>query len=222
MKKKFMQSFFLQLIFKGIFQLFLKTFMGMRFGDCSVLKGEDQFIIIANHNSHWDTICLLASLPGKILWKVKPVAADDYFGKTKLRASISNYLINTLLIQRKGNSEEKANPIKKMLSALDQGYSLLLFPEGTRGENDDMQELKPGIAHVLLSRPAIKYVPVYLQGMRNIFQKKHSVNKSINYGNMRTVQSTDFDQIMKQIKDDFLAFQELYHLSSKSYTGISP
>lgn len=210
-----MQSFFLQFIFKDLFKLFLKIFMGVRFGDCSFLKDEDQFIIIANHNSHWDTISLLASLPRTIVWKVKPVAADDYFGKTKLRASISNYLLNTLLIQRKGNNDEKANPIMKMLSALDEGYSLILFPEGTRGKNEEMQEIKPGITHVLLSRPAIKYIPVYLQGMRNIFQKKDSAIKAINYGDLKSIQSTDLDQILEQIKADFEDLQAAYQLSSK-------
>lgn len=216
MKKKFLQSFFLQLIYKGIFQWFLKVFMGMRFGDNSFLKDENQFIIIANHNSHWDTISLLASLPRKMLWKVKPVAAEDYFGKTKLRASISNYLINTLLIQRKRTRDEKGNPIKKMLDALDEGYSLIIFPEGTRGENDHMQEIKPGIAHILLSRPCLKYIPVYLQGMRNIFPKGDSPYRAINYGSLTWAQSNDIDQIMKQIKADFEALQTAYQLPKES------
>lgn len=56
-----------------------------------VPQKEKQFIILANHNSHLDTLSLLASLPGELLWKVKPVAAEDYFGKTRFQASISNF-----------------------------------------------------------------------------------------------------------------------------------
>ena len=93
-----------------------------------------QFIILANHNSHLDTLNLLSSLPRKLLWKVKPVAAEDYFRKTRFQASISNYFINTLLIRRKGEKDSEHDPIRKMLEAIDAGYSLILFPEGTRGK----------------------------------------------------------------------------------------
>ena len=58
--------------------------MGVRFDNAKFLLKEKQFIIVANHNSHLDTMSLLASLPGKIIHKVKPVAAADHFGKLSL------------------------------------------------------------------------------------------------------------------------------------------
>lgn len=97
-----MQAAAMQIIYKGVFQWFLKLIVGVQFTDCRFLKKEKQFIILANHNSHLDALSLLASLPGELLWKVKPVAAEDYFGKTRFQASISNFFINTLLIRRKG------------------------------------------------------------------------------------------------------------------------
>lgn len=97
-----MQAAAMHIIYKGVFQWFLKLIVGVQFTDCRFLKKEKQFIILANHNSHLDTLSLLSSLPGELLWKVKPVAAEDYFGKTRFQASISNFFINTLLIRRKG------------------------------------------------------------------------------------------------------------------------
>ena len=70
-----MQAAIMQIIYKGICQWFLKLIVGVQFTDCRFLKKEKQFIILANHNSHLDTLSLLSSLPGKLLWKVKPVAA---------------------------------------------------------------------------------------------------------------------------------------------------
>lgn len=80
-----MQAAAMQIIYKGVFQWFLKLIVGVQFTDCRFLKKEKQFIILANHNSHLDTLSLLASLPGDLLWKVKPVAAEDYFGKPHFR-----------------------------------------------------------------------------------------------------------------------------------------
>ena len=107
MEKRFMQAAAMQIIYKGVFQWFLKLVVGVQFTDCQFLKKEKQFIILANHNSHLDTLSLLSSLPGGLLWKVKPVAAEDYFGKTRFQASISNFFINTLLIRRKGEKDSE-------------------------------------------------------------------------------------------------------------------
>ena len=47
-----MQAAAMQIIYKGVFQWFLKLVVGVQFTDCQFLKKEKQFIILANHNSH--------------------------------------------------------------------------------------------------------------------------------------------------------------------------
>ena len=150
-----MQSVAMRIIYKGVFHWFLKLIVGVQFTDCQFLKKEKQFIILANHNSHLDTLSLLSSLPGNLLWKVKPVAAEDYFGKTRFQASISNFFINTLLIRRKGEKDSEHDPIRKMLEAIDAGYSLILFPEGTSGKSYQMGKIKSVIARILSLRPEV-------------------------------------------------------------------
>ena len=77
-------------------RLFLRVFVGVRFDSGDFLSKEKQFIIVANHNSHLDTMTIMASLPRNVLHKVRPVAAADHFGKTKLKAKLSNFFINAL------------------------------------------------------------------------------------------------------------------------------
>ena len=60
-----MQSVVMRIIYKGVFHWFLKLIVGVQFTDCQFLKKEKQFIILANHNSHLDTLSLLSSLPGQ-------------------------------------------------------------------------------------------------------------------------------------------------------------
>jgi 1-acyl-sn-glycerol-3-phosphate acyltransferase len=214
MKKRFLQAALLRIIYRGFLRGFLKMVVGVHFGESRFLKQEPQFILIANHNSHLDALSLMASLPGSLLWKVRPVAAGDYFGRTKTRAALSNYFINTLLIPRKVTRGADGNPVDKMVRALDDGYSLLLFPEGTRNTADGMGKLKTGIAHLLAARPHIPYVPAYLTGLRESLPKGEVLvlpyKSSVHYGRPARVTTTDIDAIMGQIHDDFEALRARY------------
>ena len=211
-----MQATAMQIIYKGVFQWFLKLVVGVQFTDCQFLKKEKQFIILANHNSHLDTLSLLSSLPGGLLWKVKPVAAEDYFGKTRFQASISNFFINTLLIRRKGEKDSEHDPIRKMLEAIDAGYSLILFPEGTRGKPEQMGKIKSGIARILSLRPEVKYIPVFMTGMGRSLPKGKMIllpyKASIYYGMPALVKSADTHEILDQITGDFERMKEKYQV----------
>lgn len=208
MKKPYIQHIVLKTIYKGVCQWVLKLVVGVGFSDSSFLKEEQQFIILANHNSHLDTLSIMSSLPGSLIWKVKPVAAEDYFGKTKMRKAFSNFFINTLLIRRDTkNIDAENHPIEKMLKCIDAGYSLILFPEGTRGAAEEMDSIKPGIAKILSLRPHIKYIPVFLTGMGRSLPKGEVVplpyKSSINYGKPTHVKSTNIREILSQIIADF-------------------
>lgn len=203
-----MQKIVLQITYSFFVRLFLKVFVGVKFDKADFLIEERQFIIVANHNSHLDTMTIMASLPRKILHKVKPVAAADHFGKTKRKEKLSNYFINALLIQRKRDKDNPENdPIHKMIKALDSGYSLIIFPEGTRGEPEIQQPLKPGVAMVLAQRPHVKYVPSYMKGMGKAMPKDDNLivphMSSLVYGLPVSVEGQEIDGIMALIAADF-------------------
>lgn len=200
-----MQKLILQFIYSFLIRNFLKLFVGVKFQNARFLINEKQFIIVANHNSHLDTLTIMASLPSKIIANVKPVAAQDHFGNTKLKEKLSNYFINTLLIQRKRDKENVENdPIYRMIKTLDDGYSLILFPEGTRGSPEVQQPLKPGIGYVLVERPSVKYVPAFLRGMGKAMPKNDNLivphNSSLTYGMPTQIESTEVMDIVTQVE----------------------
>ncbi len=196
-----MQALVLKIIYSGIIRSFLKLIVGVKFNKADFLLREKQFVIVANHNSHIDTMALMASLPSSIIHKVKPVAAADYFGKTKFRAAISNYFINTLLISRKGG-----NAIQAMKEALENGYSLIIFPEGSRGEPDKEQRMKSGVAILLTLCRDVKYVPAYLVGMGKIMPKGDNLivpfSSTLVYGKPALPKSNEPKEILLQIEND--------------------
>ncbi len=206
-----MQKLTLRIIYSFFLRWFLKLIVGVKFESAKFLLDEKQFIIVANHNSHLDTMTLLASLPSKIIHKVKPVAAVDHFGKTKLKGKLTSFFVNALLIKRGRDKDNPENdPIHKMLKELDEGYSLILFPEGTRGEPEIDQPLKKGIGILLSQRPEIKFVPAYMKGMGKAMPKNDSLlvpfNSTLTYGKPSKTVSNNVEEIVRQIEQ---AFKEL-------------
>lgn len=146
----------------------------------------------------------------------KTRSAEDYFGRTRFQAAFSNYFINTLLIRRKGEKDSEHDPLRKMLDAIDEGYSLILFPEGTRGKPEQMGKIKSGIARILSLRPELKYIPVFMTGMGRSLPKGELIllpyKASIFYGTPAVAGSTDVHEILKQITDDFEMMKDKYQV----------
>lgn len=208
-----MQKITLKIVYSLFVRWFLKLIVGVKFDNANFLLNEKQFIILANHNSHLDTMTLLASLPSKIVHKVKPVAAGDHFGKTKLKGKLTEFFVNALLIKRGRDKENPQNdPINRMIKALDDGYSLILFPEGTRGEPEIDQPLKKGIGIILEQRPEIKFVPAYMKGMGKAMPKDDSLivpfNSSLIYGKPTKIIDKNVDKIMEQIENEFIELRK--------------
>lgn len=128
------------------------------------LRFNQPTIFVANHNSHLDAAVLMDLMRVRDLHKVRPVAAADYFEKGRIRGFIWTRCMNVLPIRR-DKVTRRHNPLQAMLDALDAGTTLILFPEGTRGDPEKLGEFKTGIAHVLAKRPQTPVVPVYMRNL---------------------------------------------------------
>lgn len=127
-------------------------------------------VYFANHTSHLDFVTIWAALPAPIRNQVRPVAGRDYWEKTALRKKIAVGFFNAVLIERQ-RVTVACSPLEPMVSALDQGAPLIVFPEGTRGRDGNISEFKSGLYHLAKARPATPLVPVYLQNLSRILPK---------------------------------------------------
>jgi 1-acyl-sn-glycerol-3-phosphate acyltransferase len=121
-------------------------------------------IFVANHNSHLDAVVFMDLLPIAQQRRVRPVAAADYFERGPIRSFIWKRCLNVLPIRR-DKVTRSCNPLQAMIDALDRGESLLIFPEGSRGDPEKLSEFRTGIAHVLAKRPLVPVVPVYMRNL---------------------------------------------------------
>jgi 1-acyl-sn-glycerol-3-phosphate acyltransferase len=131
-----------------------------------------QRIYFANHASHLDAPVIWASLPTAMRRRTRPVAARDYWESSALRRHLSSNVFRAVLIERKRVTAH-SNPLDAMEQALDAGDSLILFPEGTRSEDEEgeMGHFKPGLWHLARKHPAVQLVPVHLENLNRILPK---------------------------------------------------
>ncbi len=121
-------------------------------------------IIVANHNSHLDTLALMSLFPQHTLANVHPVAAADYFLKNRWLKWLALEIIGIIPIDRNPTSAGR-DVLRPVIDALDDNAILILFPEGTRGEPESMGKLKNGIGHILNQRPEVPVIPVWFYGL---------------------------------------------------------
>lgn len=146
----------------------------------------EQRIYYANHASHADFALVWACLPPDLRVNTRPVAGADYWEKGRLRRFISHEVIRGVLIDR-DRATRTEDPVDKIVSALDIGYSLIVFPEGTRNTTDEaLLPFKSGIYHVAKRRPDVDLVPVWIENVSRVMPKGEYIPVpllcSVNFG----------------------------------------
>ena len=128
-----------------------------------------QRVYFANHTSHLDALVLWASLPGDIRELTRPVAAKDYWGLDPLRRYIARSF-GAILIDRE-EIKVHQSPIDLMVREIGNRFSLIVFPEGRRNTDEEMQEFKSGLYYLGKKRPDLELMPVYIDNLNRVLPR---------------------------------------------------
>jgi 1-acyl-sn-glycerol-3-phosphate acyltransferase len=129
-----------------------------------------QRIYFANHTSHMDTIVLWAALPSSLRANTRPVAAKDYWDKPGIRGQIAREELNVVMVDR-SRDDPNADPLEPLRDALEHGFSLIIFPEGTRAAQSRPGPFKSGLYHLANEFPQVELIPVYIENLHRSMPK---------------------------------------------------
>jgi 1-acyl-sn-glycerol-3-phosphate acyltransferase len=129
---------------------------------------EGPVIFAANHASHIDTPLLLTTLPVEFRHRTVVAAASDYFFDRTWKSVLWAFALAAIPIERSRVNRKSADTAAALL---EDGWSLVIFPEGGRSPDGWTQPFRGGAAY-LARRTGRPVVPVYLHGTRHVLPKK--------------------------------------------------
>jgi len=148
----------ISLLIRGLLRVYVRFEV---IGGERLPNDDESFVLVANHSSHLDSVCLLAALPLCRLHRVFPVAAEDYFFRNLPRTWFAAVVMNALPFGRQWRVRESLSLCRRLLA--EPGNVLIIFPEGTRSRTGAIQPFKPGIG-ALLAGGEVSVLPCYLEG----------------------------------------------------------
>ena len=122
------------------------------------------YVLTANHLSLFDILVVLAEIPVQFRWMAK---------KEVFRIPVMGWAmarVGYVSIDRE-NKEKAWAHLYQAKEKLDEGYSLMFFPEGTRSPDGELKQFKSG-AFVLALHAGVPVVPISIVGTREIMPKK--------------------------------------------------
>jgi long-chain acyl-CoA synthetase len=162
-------------------------------------------LFVANHISHADAPVLLKAIPAGFRERVAVAAADDYFFTPRRRWWLGigvEAVLNAFPFSR---TTAIRPTLEHCAYLLDHGWSILIFPEGTRTDTGEIGRFKGG-AGLLAVELEVPVVSCRIEGIENVLPKHgyvpHRAPITVSFGRpIRFARGTPYDEASAAIED---------------------
>jgi len=181
------------------------------------LSGLDTPVIFAaNHQSHMDAPVILAALPPSLRYRVTTAMAKEFFkahfypdehGRLAWFTNSVSYYLAALffnafpLPQREAGARQT---LRYIGSVLEEGWSVLIFPEGRRSETGAIDRFRPGIG-MIAARLGVPVVPVRIEGLDKVLPPSWRMARPgrvrVAFGAPIRLTGEDYEVLAKQVED---------------------
>ena len=172
----------------------------------------EQRIYFANHQSHFDWVLIWAALPRDLRAQTRPIAARDYWTASPFKHWITREVFNAVYVSRVRSEDE--DPLEPLAEALRNGDSLVIFPEGTRGNKGDPQAFKAGLYHLAEQFPEVQLIPTWIDNVHRVMPKGEVVPVpilcSVTFGAPMQLQpGEDKREFLTRARDEVIALSKV-------------
>ena len=172
----------------------------------------EQRIYFANHQSHADLVMIWAALPEELRSITRPIAAKDYWTKTPFKQWITTAVFNAVYVDRERKGDE--DPLQPLVDALASGDSIIIFPEGTRGNSEEPQPFKSGLYSLAQKFPNAVLVPAWIDNIQRVMPKGEVVPVpilcSVTFGTPITLEPGEDRRVfLDRARDAVIALREV-------------
>ncbi len=173
-------------------------------------------VFAANHQSHLDGPMILWALPRRWRYRVAIAMAKEFFkahffpeqyGRKAWLTNSANYYLSALffnafpLPQREAGTRQTLRYIGALFA---EGYSLLIFPEGKRTSDGQLNPFRGGIG-MIGARLDVPVIPVGVSGLDQVLHHTWKMAKPgparIRFGAPLRLQGDDYAALAKQVED---------------------
>ena len=144
-----------------LLRVWLRTYHRLKIEGRENLPKRGSYVLVCNHTSHLDALCLQCAVPLSRIHFCFPAAAADYFFSSLPRSAVSAIVINALPFDRQANGAESLARCSEVLEKA--GNILILFPEGTRTTTGSMGRFRSGIGRLAAGHD-VDVLPCHLDG----------------------------------------------------------
>lgn len=128
-----------------------------------------QRIYYANHQSHADIVLIWGALPKNLQRVTRAIAAKDYWTSSPFKQWLTTNVFNAVYVDRARVGDQ--DPLEPLIEALQLGDSIIIFPEGTRGFDDEPQAFKAGLYNLAKQFPSVEVIPVWINNVQRVMPK---------------------------------------------------
>jgi len=172
-------------------------------------------IFAANHQSHMDVPVIMAALPPRLRYRIAPAMAKEFFkahfypsehGRLMWLTNSLNYYLAALffnafpLPQREAGARQTLRYIGEVL---EDGFSVLIFPEGRRSETGAIDRFRPGIG-MIASRLGVPVVPVRIDGLDKVLPPTWRMAQPgrvrVAFGEPIRLSGDDYEMLAKRVE----------------------
>ena len=204
-------------VVRKLFFGYIRLYFRPQISGAENIPASGGFILAANHSSHVDTAVIFSTLPSPLRQRVVAAAARDYFFEGGWRQSVARILFNAIPVDRETVKGE--DPLRHVLRALDEGYGVVIYPEGTRSQSGQIGPFRRGIGRLIATFPALPVIPMRVIGADRAMPKGAAVPRphtvQVRFGSPLYLQADLDDRASWQIAADAVR-EAVLHLEAKS------